>query len=85
MVECIVPRQFDIRSLPEFKEKLVNLSHEEAVEIDLTNVESMDAAACQFLLSLKKTKLNQLDKFIFKGFANEQVQKAMGRVCAISD
>ena len=79
--KCIVPTEFDIRALPEFKEKLENFSGDEVLEFDFTNVESMDAAACQFLLSLKKTYINQSDKCIFKGLSSGVAGDILARLC----
>ena len=81
MVECIAPTQFDIRTLPDLKKTLEELPGEEFFEIDLANVETMDAAAAQFLSSLEKYVENQGIEYSLKGLDNKIVQKVIAQIC----
>ena len=81
MVECIAPTQFDIRTLPDLKKTLEELPGEEFFEIDLANVETMDAAAAQFLSALEKYVENQGNKYFLKGIDNKIVRKVIAQIC----
>lgn len=81
MVECIVPTEFDIRALPEFKKKLESFQGDEALELDFSNVESMDAAAAQFLSSLEKYVENQGENYSLRGMDNKIVQRVIAQIC----
>lgn len=71
---------FDIRFLPEFQKHIEDFPSDKSIEIDLASVESMDTAAAQFLLSLKKTKLNQEDRFVLKGLNNPVVKNLLDQI-----